>query len=212
MADASDDQDYFGGLAQDLLGQYRALTAQNTGLASGLGQGAQPGSIPQAPSPPLSTVAANPSSGDYATVYYYKGMFPNLFGHIGLSLDGGRAYGLEPIPGKDMESVIGTVPGIVAPVDPERVPVDQERIPVTAAQVAQLQQYLLKNAGHTPYSASGPNCATFVSDALQSAGLKSPASHFAERPTSLMSGLHQIYDDSSVTPYVPNVRFSLPKY
>jgi hypothetical protein len=136
MADGQDEQDNQGGLAADLLGKLGGLTAGTPGLGAALMQ-----PVTGAPIAPV-TAATTPavSGGGYATVSYYGGKDWNPAGHIGVSINGGPSYGLDPAPGMDLLALTSTVPGMVEPVDGSRKPLDQERIPASPTQLQQLQQ------------------------------------------------------------------------
>ena len=176
----SDDDDFDNdalqeGLGHTLLGRPMA-SLEPAGLGSDL-------TSPEAGAPPLS----------YVDIYAYKGKGINKFGHLGISMNGGRTYGLEPIPGEEAASIAGNLRGYVQPIPRERPPVGHVRIPVTASAASTVKQYILSNPGIHGYSLAGPNCVSFVQGALDEAGVQNPVNAFLMTPAGLLERLAQRY-------------------
>lgn len=123
----------------------------------------------------------------------YPGEHHVPFGHTAVSIDGGRAYGLESIPGRDLESALGPVRGYVQAVPTQRAPDGHVRVPVPAAGADAARRYILSNPGQHSYALTGPNCVSFVQGALDEAGVKSPVEAFLMTPTELLKALSQTY-------------------
>ncbi len=134
------------------------------------------------------------------TLHLFKGLDSNRFNHIGLSIDGGRVYGKEPIPGKDFKSLSGTVPGVIKPVDPARKPIDQITLPADQDQKAYLLKYLRDRTAPTTYQAETDNCADYLYDGLQGAGYKLPPRDTIELPDDLIDEMHKMYDRKQSPP------------
>jgi hypothetical protein len=115
---------------------------------------------------------------------------------------------LEPVPGQDVPSAILKVRGYVQPIPKERQPIRSVRIPASADQVSQVRSYILANPGSQDYSLAGPNCVTFIQDALRSAGITDPDERGGMTPDDLVEGFDQIYG----TPHLVDTRPALPKY
>lgn len=219
MADPTDDQDYFSGLGQTLLGKLGVQPNPNAGLGAVLAQAAQAQAagpaIPGNTAAPPGASNAGAAPVGYISAAYYDGEDGNPFGHVGASINGGPYFGLDPVEGIGKLPLVGraippwlmgatqlgtTVPGEVAPVDPKRQPVDQVRIPATPQQIQQFRDYMLNSAGPQPYNILGPNCATFVTDGLRHAGLRVPANMQDIDPAALLQDLHKLYDNPASTP------------
>lgn len=202
MADQSDEQDYFGGLGQTLLGKPGAFPLSNTGLGATLAQAvsASPAALQDKP-------AAAP--GGYISAAYFKGEDGNPAGHVGVSINGEPYFGRDPAPGIGLIPMIGHEPPgflqvlsqLIAPalsevdmIPASRVPADQVRIPASAAQMEQVRQYMLNKAGPGIYDLPVNNCVTFGTGALNAAGLKVPHTPMAVFPAGFVSGLHRLYD------------------
>lgn len=153
---------------------------------------------------------AKPAQGGYVTISHYAGEKLNPAGHAGISVNGGPSYGLDPAWDILGPSILPN-PGIVEPVKPERKVLDQIKVPATAEQTETIRKYLLANAGPGIYNLEGRNCATFVSDALRGAGLKTPSYPFDVLPGGLLRALHQLYDEPAPVEPV-DTRPTLPKY
>ena len=134
-----------------------------------------------------------PTTGN-VTLYLYPGEDSNWFDHIGMSVNGGHVYGKGPVPGMEVQSLKGAVPGIVEPVNPDRKPTDQVTIPTSADQSLLLQRYLQDRSQPVTYDAQKDNCANYVYNGLKSAGVKVPSLTGIALPDELMNRLHQIYD------------------
>lgn len=223
MADGTDDQVYFGGLAQDLLGIPPVFFPP--GLATSLLQ--TPLSPATSPSvPPMSAVPpnqkpSNSTSGNYVTAAYFNGEDGNPFGHIGISVNSGPFYGFDPTPGFGALPMVGhepgtlsnklnvinmigsAVPGEVDMVSTGRRPVDQVNIPVTSEQANQARQFMLNQSGPGVYNLPFKDCVTFGSGALNAAGLQTPHSLAALLPANFVKGLHTIYDPAQPPPVNP---------
>jgi len=213
MADLMDEQDYFGGLGQDLLGKYRAPPAIGAGLGAALTQGLHAAQLPQ-----VNTTGIRPTNstthpgGDYATVTDYTsgGSAPSLdSGHLGLSVNGGPAYGLEPSPGLGilpmtghepphplqlLTQLLNVVPGEMDLIPADRPIGDQVTLPLTHDQAQLMRQYQLGHAGPTLYSLPFHDCVTSVSDALESANVNTPSTLTNLTPAQFVRALHAMYD------------------
>lgn len=164
--------------------------------------------------PGLAASLLGGSSGDvsapqqYMEIHQYPGHGGFLVGHAGISLDGGRSYGLEPIPGQDGVSAALRVPGYVQSIPKERQAARTVRIPATTDQVAAVHHYTLSNPGSHDYALTGPNCVTFIQDALRSAGIADLDERWGMTPGDLLEGFDQIYGK----PHLIDTRPTLPKY
>lgn len=158
--------------------------------------------------PPGLAQALSPASGDdaasYATVYYYSGDGHNPAGHMGMSIDGGPAFGF--VPAFDATGWIpASQPGLVDMVDPKRKVLGELRIPMSATQAQDISKYMVANAGPNTYNVAGfgtplspaHNCATFVSDGLAAAGLQVPKGPDTVVPALLLRELKKIYGKTS---------------
>ncbi|HSC47381.1 MAG TPA: hypothetical protein VLG68_04790 [Gammaproteobacteria bacterium] len=197
MATPLDDEEQEPGLASGLFAR-SGLFGQR-GLGAALSQPALP---------------AKPAPDGYATVSLYPGEGLNRFGHVGISVNGDPTYGFEPTPGIGMLPIVNRelpewlkaatqagnlLPGEVDMISPETKAADQVRIPITAEEAAALRKYLLNNTGPNIYNLLGRNCSTFVGDALREAGLNGPSYPFNARPSSLLQGLHKLYDNQGAS-------------
>jgi len=132
----------------------------------------------------------------YLDIFTYPGKDDFWLGHTAVSVNGGRAYGLEPIPVKEIPSAFGSVPGYVQPIPKQRTPDGHVRIPVTADRAEAVRQYILSNPGGHSYALTGPNCVSFVQGALDEAGVRNPIDALGMTPAVLLKGLRQIYGTS----------------
>lgn len=109
-------------------------------------------------------------------------------------MNGGRAYGLEPIPGREWDSLLGTVRGYVQPIPTQRAPNGYVRIPVSAARAEAVRQYVLSNPTGHRYALTGPNCVTFVQGALDEADVRNPLNGFGfgVTPNAQLTGLSRM--------------------
>ncbi len=195
-----DDADQLG-LAHALLGQTPRADFRGIGDAL-LSAAPSSGSVP---------LEAKVQHG-YITVNKYAGEGGNKFGHVGVSINGGPVFGLDPANTPlGILSALVPVPGVVDPVAPGRSITDQVQVPATAEQMEKARQYLLKNAGPTPYDLEGRNCATFAGGLLGSAGLKGPGYPGDVSPDRLLDALHRLYDKTPPF-HPPGVRPTLPGY
>lgn len=122
----------------------------------------------------------------FIDVYTYPGEDGFKPGHTGLAVNGGRAYGLEPIPDAGPASVLRPVRGYVQP------PNGHVRIPVTAGGAEAVRQYILSNPGGHSYALTGSNCVSFVQGALDEAGVKNPMGGLM-MPATLLQELNRLY-------------------
>jgi len=179
MSTPSDD-DFDNDLLQEGLGRTLANTPMQQPDLPGLGSTLAAADTAQ---PPQS----------YIDVYTYPGEHGFRPGHTAVAVDGGRAYGLEPIPDAGPASALGPVRGYVQPIPKQRVPNGHVRIPVTASQADAARQYILSSPGGHSYALTGPNCVTFVQGALDEAGVKNPMGGFGMLPNTLLKELSQMY-------------------
>lgn len=150
-------------------------------------------------------------AGDNVTLYLYPGEDSNGFDHIGMSVNGGHAYGKAPIPGMKLQSLGETVRGIVEPVNPNRKPTDQVTIHTSADQSRYLQNYLQDRSQPVTYDAKKDNCANYIYNGLKGAGVKVPSLSGIMFPYELMNRLHQMYD-VPVQHHLVSTWPTLPKY
>lgn len=165
---------------------------------------------------------AKPPREDYATVGYYPGpesnsILSHLFnpGHLGLSINGGPAYGLEPTPGIGVLPMIGhepphqlqtfsqlfdVVPGEVDMIPANRAVGDQVKFLVTHDQSQAMQQYLRSLAGPTLYNLPFKDCVTTVAGAMKSAHLNTPSTLTGFTPAQFVQALHAMYDKPAAPP------------
>jgi len=176
MSTPLDDEEQEPGLANGLFARGGLLNRH------GLGAALNPPALP-----------AKPTPSGYVTISHYARKGLNLAGHVGISVNGGPSYGLDPAWDILGPSLLPN-PGIVEPIEPGRKVLDQIKVPATAEQAETIRKYLLDNTDPRIYNMEGKNCATFVSDALRSAGLQAPPYPFDILPSSLLHGLHQMYD------------------
>jgi RHS repeat-associated protein len=135
--------------------------------------------------------------GRDVTVVLYQGAFG--FGHIGVgvapsgqSVAPGQTTGFDPVSGYSPVGGLFGTPGVFQP-DTGMTPISSVTIPTSAAQDAQVSQYMSQSpAGNYSFIGSGGanNCATKAEGALSSAGISTPQTIY---PYSLMNGLLSRY-------------------